>query len=74
MGVKGEPIPYLGYDEARELSRMDAPVIHHITTVPALSEIIISIEVRNLTKIGFISTHHNWSCIIDSNQLKAQVA
>ena len=33
-GVNSKPIPYLGYDEARELSRVDAPVIHHTTMSP----------------------------------------
>lgn len=45
--VSTNSIPYLGYDEARELSRLDAPVIHHTTMIP-LKEVGIPIEVRNL--------------------------
>ena len=70
-GVNTKPIPYLGYDEARELSRMDAPVIHHTTVIP-VKDFGIPIEIRNLhsafdsnapTVIG--------PNIIESNQLKA---
>tara|TARA_B100001250_G_scaffold413205_1_gene446572 strand:- start:537 stop:1859 length:1323 start_codon:yes stop_codon:yes gene_type:complete len=46
-GIKTRPIGYLGYDEARELSRLDAPVIHHTTILP-LKEVGIPIEVRNI--------------------------
>ena len=46
-GVATNSIPYLGYDEARELSRLDAPVIHHTTMIP-LKEVGIPIEIRNL--------------------------
>ena len=45
--VSTNSIPYLGYDEARELSRLDAPVIHHTTMIP-LKDVGIPIEVRNL--------------------------
>ena len=70
-GVKSAPIPYLGYDEARELSRVDAPVIHHTTMIP-IKDYGIPVEIRNLhssfddsapTVIG--------PNIIQSNQLKA---
>ena len=70
-GVKSTPIPYLGYDEARELSRVDAPVIHHTTMIP-IKDYGIPVEIRNLhssfddsapTVIG--------PNIIQSNQLKA---
>lgn len=70
-GVNSKPIPYLGYDEARELSRVDAPVIHH-TTMSPVKDYGIPIEIRNLhspytdsapTIIG--------PNIIQSNQLKA---
>ena len=46
-GVDSKPIPYLGYDEARELSRVDAPVIHHTTMIP-VKDYGIPIEIRNL--------------------------
>ena len=45
--VSTNSIPYLGYDEARELSRLDAPVIHHTTMIP-LKDVGIPIEIRNL--------------------------
>ena len=70
-GVDSKPIPYLGYDEARELSRVDAPVIHHTTMIP-VKDYGIPIEIRNLhsasvdnapTVIG--------PNIIQSNHLKA---
>jgi len=70
-GVNSAPIPYLGYDEARELSRVDAPVIHHTTMIP-IKDYGIPVEIRNLhssfddsapTVIG--------PNIIQSNQLKA---
>ncbi len=70
-GVITQPIQYLGYDEARELSRLDAPVIHHTTMIP-IKEIGIPIEIRNLhsdfnskapTIIG--------PTIIQSNEIKA---
>ena len=70
-GVNSTPIPYLGYDEARELSRVDAPVIHHTTMIP-IKDYGIPVEIRNLhssfddsapTVIG--------PNIIQSNQLKA---
>ena len=70
-GVKAEPIPYLGYDEARELSRMDAPVIHHTTVLP-IRDHGIPIEVRNLhSKLDSYAPTIIGPGIIDSNQLKA---
>ncbi len=70
-GVSVKAVPYLGYDEARELSRMDAPVVHHTTMAP-VKDCGIPIEIRNLhspsksyapTVIG--------PNIIQSSQLKA---
>ena len=70
-GVETKPIPYLGYDEARELSRMDAPVIHHTTVIP-IKDFGIPIEVRNLnSKIEGNAPTVIGPNIIDSNQLKA---
>ncbi len=70
-GVETKPIPYLGYDEARELSRLDAPVIHHTTVIP-IRDYGIPIEVRNLhSPIGVNAPTVIGPGIIDSNQLKA---
>ena len=70
-GVKAEPIPYLGYDEARELSRMDAPVIHHTTVLP-IRDYGIPIEVRNLhSNLDSYPPTIIGPGIIDSNHLKA---
>lgn len=69
-GVETVPIPYLGYDEARELSRIDAPVIHHTTFMP-IKDFGIPIEVRNLNStIEAYAPTVIGPNIIDSNQLK----
>ena len=70
-GVNAEPIPYLGYDEARELSRVDAPVIHHTTMMP-VKDSGIPIEIRNLHS-PFVDNAPTiiGPNIIQSNQLKA---
>ena len=70
-GVNAEPIPYLGYDEARELSRVDAPVIHHTTMMP-VKDSGIPIEIRNLHS-QFVDNAPTiiGPNIIQSNQLKA---
>ena len=46
-GIKTEPISYLGYGEARELTRMDAPIIHSSTMEP-IQDTGIPIEIRHL--------------------------
>ena len=46
-GIETEPISYLGYGEARELTRMDAPIIHSSTMEP-IQETGIPIEIRHL--------------------------
>jgi aspartate kinase/aspartokinase/homoserine dehydrogenase 1 len=46
-GIETEPISYLGYGEARELTRMDAPIIHSSTMEPIQST-GIPIEIRHL--------------------------
>ena len=46
-GIKTEPISYLGYGEARELTRMDAPIIHSSTMEP-VQDTGIPIEIRHL--------------------------
>ena len=70
-GVNAKPIPYLGYDEARELSRVDAPVIHHTTMIP-VKDYGIPIEIRNLHS-PFVDNAPTiiGPNIIQSNQLKA---
>ena len=70
-GVDSKPIPYLGYDEARELSRVDAPVIHHTTMIP-IKDCGIPVEVRNIHS-AFVDNAPTviGPNIIQSNQLKA---
>lgn len=46
-GIETKAISYLGYEEAKELTRMDAPIIHPSTMEPIL-EIGIPIEIRHL--------------------------
>ena len=46
-GIKTDPISYLGYEEARELTRMDAPIIHSSTMEP-IQGTGIPIEIRHL--------------------------
>lgn len=46
-GIETKPIPYLGYQEATELTAMDAPVVHY-TTMKPLKTAGIPIEIRNL--------------------------
>ena len=64
--VSTNSIPYLGYDEARELSRLDAPVIHHTTMIP-LKDVGIPIEVRNLNS----SINTNAPTIIGPNIIQS---
>tara|TARA_B100000768_G_C11256043_1_gene366439 strand:+ start:284 stop:1609 length:1326 start_codon:yes stop_codon:yes gene_type:complete len=46
-GIETKAISYLGYEEAKELTRMDAPIIHPSTMEPIL-ELGIPIEIRHL--------------------------
>jgi aspartate kinase len=46
-GINSNPISYLGYGEARELTRMDAPIIHSSTMEP-IQEVGIPLEIRHL--------------------------
>lgn len=46
-GISSQPIPYLGYGEAVELSRLDTPVLHPATVEP-LRSIGIPLEIRDL--------------------------
>ena len=46
-GIESSAIPYLGYGEAMELSRLDTPVLHPATVEP-LAEIGIPLEIRQL--------------------------
>ena len=46
-GITSQPIPYLGYGEAVELSRLDTPVLHPATVEP-LRSIGIPLEIRDL--------------------------
>lgn len=46
-GIASKPIPYLGYGEAVELSRLDTPVLHPATVEP-LRSIGIPLEIRDL--------------------------
>ena len=70
-GVDSKPIPYLGYDEARELSRVDAPVIHHTTMIP-VKDYGIPIEIRNLHSASIENAPTVIGPnIIQSNHLKA---
>ena len=46
-GINSKPISYLGYGEARELTRMDAPIIHSSTMEP-IQDVGIPLEIRNL--------------------------
>lgn len=46
-GISSKPIPYLGYGEAVELSRLDTPVLHPATVEP-LRSIGIPLEIRDL--------------------------
>ena len=70
-GVEAKAIPYLGYDEARELSRMDAPVIHHTTMIP-VKDHGIPIEIRNLhSQLESYAPTVIGPNIMESNHLKA---
>jgi aspartokinase/homoserine dehydrogenase 1 len=46
-GIETNAISYLGYEEAKELTRMDAPIIHPSTMEP-IQELGIPIEIRHL--------------------------
>jgi len=46
-GIETKAVSYLGYEEAKELTRMDAPIIHPSTMEP-LQELGIPIEIRHL--------------------------
>ena len=46
-GIETKAISYLGYEEAKELTRMDAPIIHPSTMEP-IHELGIPIEIRHL--------------------------
>jgi aspartate kinase len=46
-GIKTEPLAYLGYGEALELSRLDTPILHPATVEP-LTDTGIPLEVRHL--------------------------
>ena len=46
-GIETEPLAYLGYGEALELSRLDTPVLHPATVEP-LIDTGIPLEVRHL--------------------------
>ena len=46
-GIKTEPLAYLGYGEALELSRLDTPILHPATVEP-LMDTGIPLEVRHL--------------------------
>lgn len=53
-GIETEPLAYLGYGEALELSRLDTPVLHPATVEP-LIDTGIPLEVRHLH--GIIDTN-----------------
>lgn len=46
-GIQTEPIAYLGYGEAMELSRLDTPILHPATVEP-LTDTGIPLEIRSL--------------------------
>ena len=46
-GIETEPIAYLGYGEAMELSRLDTPILHPATVEP-LMDTGIPLEIRHL--------------------------
>jgi aspartate kinase len=46
-GIETEPISYLGYGEAMELSRLDTPILHPATVEP-LADTGIPLEIRHL--------------------------
>jgi aspartate kinase len=46
-GIKTEPLAYLGYGEALELSRLDTPILHPATVEP-LTDTGIPLEIRHL--------------------------
>jgi len=70
-GIETKAISYLGYEEAKELTRMDAPIIHPSTMEP-IQELGIPIEIRHLyqNESGYAPTTIGPD-IVQGNEIKA---
>jgi len=70
-GIETKAISYLGYEEAKELTRMDAPIIHPSTMEP-IEELGIPIEIRHLYQnISGSAPTTIGPDVVQGNQIKA---